>query len=121
MGRQRRRWPRRVYGVGEEPDPRFSLANERTFLAWLRTAMALTAGGVGLDVLAPQKTSYLVLAVGLVLTGMAMSVFGLSRWMAAERALRTGSPLPALSAGALLVGVTLLFGLFIVVVLVTNR
>ncbi|WP_075742633.1 MULTISPECIES: YidH family protein [Actinoalloteichus] len=121
MGRQRQRWPRRVYGVGAEPDPRFSLANERTFLAWLRTAMALTAGGVGLDVLAPEQTSYLVLAVGLVLTGMAMSVFGLLRWMSAERALRTGAPLPALSAGVLLVGVTLVFGVFIVVVLVANR
>ena len=38
-----RRFPRSVYGEGEEPDPRFSLANERTFLAWLRTALAMYA------------------------------------------------------------------------------
>src|SRR5690606_10629661 len=38
-----RRFPRTVYGEGEEPDPRFSLANERTFLAWLRTALAMYA------------------------------------------------------------------------------
>ncbi|MBB5906541.1 YidH family protein [Actinoalloteichus hymeniacidonis] len=121
MGRERLRRPRRVYGVGAEPDPRFSLANERTFLAWLRTAMALTAGGVGLDVLAPDRTSYLLLALALVVAGMATGVFGLLRWIAAERALRTGSPLPALSAGVLLVSVSLAFGVFILVVLVVER
>ena len=42
------RWPARVYGVGTEPDPRFTLANERTFLAWLRTSLALMAAGVGI-------------------------------------------------------------------------
>ena len=36
-----RRWPGSVYRVGTEPDPRFTLANERTFLAWLRTALGL--------------------------------------------------------------------------------
>lgn len=40
------RFPRRVFGEGQEPDARFSLANERTFLAWIRTSMALLAGGV---------------------------------------------------------------------------
>jgi len=45
----RERWPNWVYGTGTEPDYRFSFANERTFLAWLRTAPALLAGGVALD------------------------------------------------------------------------
>lgn len=45
------RWPRWVYDRGEEPDYRFSFANERTFLAWIRTALALVAGGVALDAL----------------------------------------------------------------------
>ena len=40
------RFPRWVYGEGSEPDPRATLANERTFLAWIRTAIPLTAGGV---------------------------------------------------------------------------
>ena len=30
-------------------DYRFILANERTFLAWMRTALGLVAGGVALD------------------------------------------------------------------------
>ena len=46
-----RRVPRRVYGVGDEPDVRFSLANERTFLAWVRTSLALLAAGVALEAL----------------------------------------------------------------------
>ena len=46
-----RRFPRRVYGAGQEPDVRFSLANERTFLAWVRTSLALVAGGVALEAL----------------------------------------------------------------------
>ena len=45
------RWPGYVYGEGEEPDYRFSLANERTFLAWLRTTLALLAAGVAVDVI----------------------------------------------------------------------
>ena len=46
------RRPDSVYGIGEEPDPRFSMANERTSLAWMRTALALVAGGVALISLA---------------------------------------------------------------------
>src|SRR3546814_12012733 len=44
------RWPAFVYDEGEEPDYRFSLANERTFLAWIRTSLALLAAGVTVDV-----------------------------------------------------------------------
>ena len=40
------RWPGYVYGEGEEPDYRFSLANERTFLAWIRTSLGLVAAAV---------------------------------------------------------------------------
>lgn len=41
-----KRWPRSVFGVGDEPDARFTFANERTFLAWIRTSLALLAGAV---------------------------------------------------------------------------
>ena len=44
------RKPESVYGVVDEPDPRFSLANERTALSWMRTALALVAGGIAMSV-----------------------------------------------------------------------
>ncbi len=50
-----------MYAQGTEPDPRFSLANERTFLAWIRTSLALLATGVALVALAATAG---VLAVG---------------------------------------------------------
>ena len=39
----------KISRLGEAPDYRFSLANERTFLAWIRTALGFLAAGVGLD------------------------------------------------------------------------
>ena len=45
-------WQHRLLAGGEEPDPRFTLANERTFLAWVRTALALLAGGVAVEAFA---------------------------------------------------------------------
>ena len=47
-----RRWPRQVYAVGSEPDPRFTFANERTFLAWIRTALGFLAAGVAIAAVA---------------------------------------------------------------------
>jgi uncharacterized membrane protein YidH (DUF202 family) len=61
------RFPRWVYGEGSEPDPRFTLANERTFLAWIRTALALTAGGVALEALTVPLLPGLRLAASLLL------------------------------------------------------
>ena len=93
------RWPRRLYQDGEEPDPRFTLANERTFLAWIRTALALMAGGVGVEALnavaAAPSDLRVVLAVALLLAGVLCSTTAFTRWVATERALRRGRPLPA--------------------------
>jgi putative membrane protein len=96
----RRRWPRRLYSEGTEPDPRFTLANERTFLAWLRTALALMAGGIGIEVLnvaTSDNRSALrtALAVALLIAGVLCSAAAFGRWIATERALRTRRPLPA--------------------------
>lgn len=102
-----RRWPRRLYSVGTEPDPRFTLANERTFLAWLRTSLALMAGGVGieaLNVVVPGDRTPLqsVLAIVLLLAGVLCSAGAFGRWVATERALRTGETLPVPKLGAVL-------------------
>lgn len=104
-----RRFPASVYGVGEEPDPRFSLANERTFLAWTRTGLALIAGGVALEVLGLDLHAGFRLAASLLLmiTGTAVAPLAWWEWMRAERALRRSRPLPsALSAVVLAVVVT---------------
>jgi putative membrane protein len=114
----RDRFPRWVYGHGDEPDARFTLANERTFLAWIRTGLALLAGGVALEALdLPLQpglrfaAAVLLLALGLLVPGLAW--FG---WGTTERALRRGDPLPAsriapvLAVGATVVAALALLG-----------
>ncbi len=84
------RWPKWVYGEGRDPDPRFTMANERTFLAWIRTALALLASGVALEALRlswsePVRRS---LAAFLVVLGILVAGTAWWRWGAGERALR---------------------------------
>lgn len=119
--RERSRWPRRVYGVGEEPDARFSFANERTFLAWIRTALALLVSGValeGLGVPAEAGARQALVTILVVLGGLA-SIAALVRWVQAERALRQSRPLPALSLAPLLAFGLVVVGVVIVVGVLT--
>ncbi len=105
----RQRWPRWVYGSGAEPDVRFSFANERTFLAWIRTALALLAAGVALDALdlALSDRVQHALAALMVVLGLLSAMASWMRWARAERAMRRGEPLPASGSGTMLVlGVT---------------
>jgi putative membrane protein len=90
------RFPRRVYEAGSEPDPRFSLANERTFLAWIRTALALIAAGVALEALAVPLQPALRLAASILLLalGLLAPLLAWLTWGTVELALRQGSPLP---------------------------
>jgi putative membrane protein len=86
-----------VYEPGEDPDYRFSFANERTLLAWLRTALALLAAGVALDAfdLSLPPIAQTGLASLLLLLGMFAAVAAWVRWARAERAIRLAKPLPA--------------------------
>ncbi len=80
-----------------EPDYRFTLANERTFLAWLRTALALLAAAVAVVQLVPRlDVPGARKALGLVLVLLSLSASGGSvlRWRAVERAMRRDEPLP---------------------------
>ncbi|WP_019813634.1 YidH family protein [Saccharomonospora saliphila] len=109
-----RRWPRELYATGTEPDPRFTLANERTFLAWLRTALSLMAAGVALLAVHIEPTTGIVwtsLAIGLISTGVVCSACAFRRWYATERALRAGKPLPAPRLGPVLGYGLAMFGL----------
>jgi putative membrane protein len=82
--------------VGEAPDARFTLANERTFLAWIRTALALLAAGLAVAELLKSEPRAVRLAIGIPLMLLAAGVAWRShgRWEAAERALREGRPVP---------------------------
>jgi len=114
---RRQRFPRSVYSRGTEPDPRFSLANERTFLAWIRTSLALVAAGVALEALDVPIASGLRVAsavVFLVLGLLAVSQ-GWIGWMRTERALRENHALPGPTLGSLVTaGVVLAVGLITV-------
>lgn len=97
-----------------EPDYRFTLANERTFLAWIRTSLGLLAGGVAVRQLVEPfdihggRTALAMLAIvaSAVLTGG-----GFLRWRNVQRAMRRGQPLPpanlvpVVAAGVLVVAV----------------
>ncbi|MGJ3507988.1 YidH family protein [Enemella sp. A6] len=107
----RRRFPKSVYDTGTEPDPRFTLANERTYLAWIRTSLALLAAGIALEVLGlGLHEGFRILAsVILLLTGSAAAPMAWFNWARFERALRQNTPLPhsplALPVG-IVVGIT---------------
>jgi len=102
---QRGRWPRWVYASGSEPDARFTFANERTFLAWIRTALALLAAGVALDAvdLSMSARTQHALALLMVVLGLLCAAASWIRWARAERAMRKGEPLPASSVSTVLV------------------
>lgn len=79
---------------GDEPDYRFTLANERTFLAWVRTALALAAGGLGAVVLIPDFYGARLLGVLLLALSLATAITSYRRWALNEKAMRLGHPLP---------------------------
>jgi putative membrane protein len=93
------RWPRSVYGVGSEPDPRFSLANERTFLAWIRTSLGFLAGGAAVaavsTLVGPLSLELKLASLLLLVCGLICSIGAYVRWFKHERAMRTGQPLPS--------------------------
>jgi putative membrane protein len=78
-----------------EPDYRFTLANERTFLAYERTAIGLVAAGLAVVHLLEEDWGYQLLAVLLLVTGAIAAIGGYLRFRAADTAIRKGDPLPA--------------------------
>jgi putative membrane protein len=98
-GPRDRRWPRRVYGGGTEPDPRFTFANERTFLAWIRTGLGFLAAGVAIAAVGRLSSrlgvEVRIASIVLIICGLVSGVGAFTRWMNNERALRLGNRLPS--------------------------
>ena len=98
-GRQRPRQPgpARIRRAGPEPDARFTFANERTFLAWIRTALALVAAGLAIVQLLPPfpgiRWGRHAIGIPLILLGAVVAVYSYLEWHANQRALRRGDPL----------------------------
>ncbi|QNQ91431.1 DUF202 domain-containing protein [Corynebacterium poyangense] len=82
---------------GKEPDARFTLANERTFLAWTRTSLAFMAGGVALEAFPIDHVSPAVrttMAICVIAVGLVIALGASVRWVRVERAMRHDKPLP---------------------------
>jgi putative membrane protein len=110
--------------AGPEPDYRFSLANERTLLAWVRTALALDAAGLGVVRFAPElgvPGGREAVGVALVVLGALTAWGGYRRFVATAGAIRAGAPLPASSAPRVLAATLAGLSLVIVALLLANR
>lgn len=96
----------------EEPDYRFTYANERTFLAWVRTSVALIGVGVAaVQFLPPLGIEGGRRAVGtaFIALGAIICVVARRQWSANDRAMRAGAALPpSLLVPVVTVGVVLL-------------
>lgn len=105
---------------GDDPDYRFSLANERTFLAWIRTALAILAGGVLLEEFSTRIGPHWVIVVLAVVLGAlstVLAVIAYLRWRANEIAMRHGGRLPLTIAIPLIAAVVLAVGAVLTVLI----
>lgn len=98
MGRQTphvQRFDEWVRSQGVDPDPRFTLANERTFLSWMTTCLGLLGIGLAVGSLAPAGATQvrIVGALWIVLSAV-LAVRSVFRWFRLERAMRRGHALP---------------------------
>lgn len=83
--------------VGTDPDVRFSYANERTFLAWNRTALAMITAGLAITQLLPPfdvPGGRRMIGLPLIAIGTLVSVASFFQWQRNERAMRLGQSLP---------------------------
>lgn len=106
---------------GAEPDYRFTLANERTFLAWIRTALALIAGGIAVVQFVPAFGIPGVrhgLSVVLTAGGGLLAALAVRRWQRVQAAMRRNEDLPPTYVPLVLGGAIFAVTVVVLVVLV---
>jgi putative membrane protein len=108
-------------GIGEEPDYRFTLANERTFLAWIRTALALAAGGLAAVGLLENFAGGELLGIGLLLLSFVTASTAYRRWALNEISMRLNQPLPSSRLPMLMAVGTALVAVAASIMLVVDR
>ncbi|MFE2299940.1 YidH family protein [Streptomyces sp. NPDC059445] len=110
--------PQEIRSEGATPDYRFSLANERTFLAWLRTSLALIGGGFAVDQFLPDlRWAWRAgLALALLAAGVLCALRAVNHWVRCERAMRRGEDLPVSRFPAVLSIVVAIVAIAMVVV-----
>lgn len=107
----------------QEPDYRFTLANERTFLAWIRTALGLLAAGVAVRQFVPPFTvpgATTGLALGCIALASVVAATSFPRWRRVQRAMRTGAPLPHSSMVVLVAAGVVVLALFAAVLVIVG-
>ena len=109
---------------GTEPDPRFTFANERTFLAWSRTALALVVAGLGIVQLLPPFPGVPwgrhALGVPLIVFGAVVAVTAYREWTRNQWAMRHEQPLPRSVMPRLLTAVITVIGVIAAVVVLVS-
>ena len=105
-----------------EPDYRYSLANERTYLAWVRTGLALIAAGIAIRIFSADvggSTLILIVAVGFTLLGGVLTVSSYRHWLRVQVAMQRGEGLPSqrgpliLTVGMVLLAVIVALGILV--------
>lgn len=116
------RHPKAVFDHGTEPDPLYTLANERTYLSWLRLAVTLLAAAVAIDRLFVERpfVGSQALALALVVIAVGACGLGVRRWWATELALRLRRPLPGFSTPLLMAIAAILIGVGVMVLVITE-
>lgn len=111
----------RAYSSGmaapPEPDPRFLLANERTYLAWVRTSLALLAAAAAVTAvdLPMSLTVQRLMATVLAVIGMASALEGWRSWRRRDAALYANEPIAPARATTLITGGLFLVGVVLIV------
>lgn len=96
---------------GTEPDYRFTLANERTFLAWIRTSLALAAGGLAAINIIENFYGQELLGMVLLVLSVVTAASSYRRWAANERSIRLNRPLPPSRLPSFMAAGTAILGL----------